>query len=159
MGRRIGRVRWHWALFLIMAFGQLEKGGALAMAASFMSATDPATVLYDAPSLKAKKRFIVNQGYPLEVQVQTKGWFKVRDQTRALSWVQSKQVSNTPRMVMVKVPLANVRQSAEDNAAVRFQVAQNVLLELTESLPGGWFHVQHRDGSTGYLRTTQVWGG
>ena len=127
------------------------------LAADFRSVTDEAVVLYDAPSAQSKKLYIVNQGYPLEVIVVVQGWLKVRDASGALSWVDATKVSTKSRTVMVKVPLAQIRQTADETAPVAFQAQQNVILELTESA-GGWLRVRHRDGSAGFIRVSQVWG-
>ena len=75
----------------------------------------------------------------------------------ALSWVDAKKVSAKSRSVMVRVAQATVRQAADDSAAVVFQAQQNVLLELTESA-GAWLRVKHRDGATGFIRASSVWG-
>ena len=127
-------------------------------AADFRGVTEEAAVLYDAPSAQSKKLFVVNQGYPLEVIVAVEGWVKVRDANGALSWVDAKQVSAKVRTVMVKAPVAQVRQAADDNAPVAFQAQHNVLLELTEVVAGGWLRVRHRDGVSGFVRVAQVWG-
>lgn len=127
-------------------------------AADFRAVTDEAAVLYDAPSAQSKKLFVVSQGYPLEVIVVVEGWVKVRDANGALSWVNAKQVSAKLRTVMVKAPLAQVRQAADDNAPVAFQAQQNVVMELSEVVPGGWLRVRHRDGVSGFVRVSQVWG-
>ena len=129
-----------------------------ALAADFRAVTEDAAVLYDAPSAQSKKLFVVSQGYPLEVIVVVEGWIKVRDAGGALSWVEAKQVSNKLRTVIVKVPVAQVRQAADDNAPVLFQAQQNVLLDLTEVVAGGWLRVRHRDGGSGFVRVGQVWG-
>ena len=50
----------------------------IASAAEFRSATDEAVILYDAPSTQSQKRFIVSQGYPLEVVVVLQGWARGR---------------------------------------------------------------------------------
>jgi SH3-like domain-containing protein len=42
-----------------------------------------AVILYDAPSLNARRLFILNQGYPVEIIVSLEGWYKVRDATGA----------------------------------------------------------------------------
>ncbi len=126
-------------------------------AADFRSASEDAVVLYDAPSTQGKKLFIVSQGYPLEVIVVLQGWVKVRDASGALSWVEAGKVAGKQRTVMVKAPLAQIRQSAEETAPVVFQAQQNVVLELTEAA-GAWLRVRHRDGVSGYIRATQVWG-
>ncbi len=52
-----------------------------ATAADFRSVTENGTVLYDAPSLKAKKIFVVSRDYPVEVMVIIDNWAKVRDPT------------------------------------------------------------------------------
>ena len=119
--------------------------------------SENAAVLYDAPSAKANKLYIVNYGYPVEVLVAVEGWAKVRDVNGDLTWVESKNLTDR-RTVMVKVPLVQVRQSADDNAPVVFQAQQNVILDLVEAASGGWLRVRHRDGQTGFVKASQVWG-
>ena len=113
-------------------------------------------MLYDAPSDKAKRLYVVNRGYPLEVLIAVEGWTKVRDASGALTWISSKQLT-TKRTVMIKVPLAQVRQKPEDNAPLAFEAQQNVVLDLVD-VSGAWVQVRHRDGGTGYVRAQQVWG-
>lgn len=125
-------------------------------AADFRSVAENAAILYDAPSAKAKKLFVVSHGYPFEVVVIVEGWSKVRDASGELTWVESKQLADK-RTVLVKAPLAQVREAADDTAPVVFQAQQNVLLDLLE-VAGGWLRVRHRDGQAGYVRVTQVWG-
>jgi SH3-like domain-containing protein len=127
-----------------------------ALALEFRAVADPAAVLYDAPSAKSSKLFVVNRGYPLEVIVAVEGWIKVRDASGGLAWIEAKQLTDK-RTVMVKVPVAQVRQKPEDSAPVAFQAQQNVILELVE-VTGGWIQVRHRDGGTGYVKAQQVWG-
>ena len=124
--------------------------------ADYRSVAEPAVVLYDAPSAKSKKLYVVGQGYPFEIVVVVEGWSKVRDASGDLTWIESKHLADK-RTVLVKAPLAQVRAAAEDNAAVVFQAQQDVLLELVE-VAGGWLRVRHRDGQAGFIRITQVWG-
>ena len=123
----------------------------------FRSVADNAAVLYDAPSARAKKLYVVNRGYPVEVVVTVEGWSKVRDATGALAWIESKSLADR-RTVMIKVPLASIYQSADERAPVVFQAQQSVILELVEVAADGWLRVKHRDGQTGYIRANQVWG-
>jgi SH3-like domain-containing protein len=127
-----------------------------AAALEFRAVADNAAVLYDAPSAKSKKLYVVNRGYPLEVIVVVEGWTKVRDAVGELTWIESKHLGDR-RTVMVKVPLAQVRERAEDGAAVVFEAQHNVVLDLVEAA-GGWVHVRHRDGQAGYVKVNQVWG-
>lgn len=136
----------------LAAFGAIP-----ASAAEFRSVAESAAVLYDAPSAKAKKLYVVNQGYPVEVIVVVEGWSKVRDATGEMTWIETKQLSDK-RTVVVRLPMAQVRETADDTAPVAFQAQQNVLLELLEVTDSGWLRVRHRDGQTGYVRVAQVWG-
>jgi SH3-like domain-containing protein len=135
-----------------------------AAAADYKSTADPATVLYDAPSAKAKPLYILGRDTPLEVIVPVEGWSKVRDSAGTIGWVERKSLGDR-RTLVVRVPLAEVHANPDDNAALIFRAEQNVLLELAEpaasaattSMPG-WVKVRHRDGQTGFVRITQVFG-
>lgn len=140
-------------VLLVLAAGFARPAGAF----EFRSVAENAAILYDAPSAKAKKLYIVNQGYPLEVVVLVEGWSKVRDANGDLTWIESKNLTDK-RTVMVKVPLAQVRQSPDDTAAVVFEAQQNVILDLLEVVSGGWLRVKHRDGQTGFIKVVDVWG-
>ena len=127
-----------------------------AAAYEFRSVGESAAVLYDAPSAKSKKLYVVSRGYPLEVVVAVEGWSKVRDASGELAWIEARSLA-AARTVIVKVPLAQVRDRADDGAPVAFQAQQTVILDLLE-VAGAWLHVRHRDGQTGYVRVGQVWG-
>jgi SH3-like domain-containing protein len=125
-------------------------------AVEFRSIASTAAILYDAPSLKAKRLYILNQSYPVEIVVTLEGWFKVRDAGGGLAWVEAKNLS-TRKTAMVKVARAEVRKAADEKAPVAFQVDQDVLLEVLD-VADNWAHVRHADGAIGYIRITQVWG-
>ncbi len=128
-----------------------------AAAAEFRSIAEAATPMYDAPSVKANKLYVASEYYPVEVIVQVDNWTKVRDVAGDLAWVEKKALSDA-RTVIVTAPLADVREKAEDNAPLAFQVKKGVALEVLELGTGPWVKVRHRDGQTGYLRVNQVWG-
>ncbi|MGQ0523441.1 MAG: SH3 domain-containing protein [Betaproteobacteria bacterium] len=140
----------------VLAAAFIAMTAAPACALDFRSVGGTAAVLYDAPSAKSRKVYVVNQGYPLEVVVVVEGWVKVRDANGDLTWAESKALSDK-RTVMVKVPVAPVRQSADDASPIVFQAQQGVILEL-ESVAGGWLRVKHRDGQAGFVKVTDVWG-
>jgi SH3-like domain-containing protein len=141
-------------LLAMLTCAGLSSGAAHAL--DFRSVGDQAAILYDAPSARSSKLYIVNRGYPLEVIVAVEGWMKVRDANGTFAWIESKQLTDK-RTVMVKVPVAQVRQKPDDNAPVAFQAQQSVLLEVVE-VSGVWVQVRHRDGGTGYVKAQQVWG-
>ena len=128
-----------------------------ALAADFRSIGEAAAILYDAPSLKARKTAVIGRAYPVEMVVNVEGWVKIRDAAGELSWVEAKNLSDK-RTLMVKVKLADIRQTAADNAPLAFQAEQNVLLDLVELTGTGWARVTHRDGQGGFIRINQVWG-
>jgi SH3-like domain-containing protein len=115
------------------------------------------TVMYDAPSLHGKKLYLASRFYPVEVIVDLESFAKVRDAAGDLAWVEKKNLS-TKHMVLVNVPLADVRKSPDANAALAFQAERSVVLEMIESAAGGWIKVRHADGAVGYVRVSQVWG-
>jgi SH3-like domain-containing protein len=140
------------ALFVLAA-----AGSAGARAADFKSVANNAAILFDAPSAKAKKLYIVSRGYPLEITVQLEGWTKVRDANGTFSWIETRELAER-RTVIVKPPIAPVRQNADDAAALVFEAQQNVVLEVVGAEPAGWLQVRHEDGTTGYIKAAQVWG-
>lgn len=128
-----------------------------AVALEFRAVSENAAILYDAPSSKAKKLYVVNRGYPVEIVVLVEGWVKIRDANGDLTWIESKYLTDK-RTVMIRTPVAQVRQSADDNAPVVFQAQQSVILDLVEVSGGGWLRVRHRDGQSGFVKVSQVWG-
>jgi SH3-like domain-containing protein len=114
-------------------------------------------ILYDAPSSKAKKLFIVGRDYPVEVVVNLGGWIKVRDSGGDLAWVEAANLAER-REVQVMVAQADVLESANEAARPVFRADKNLLLELLEASPDGWVKVRHRDGLSGYIQSSKVWG-
>ena len=128
-----------------------------AWAVEFRSVGENAAPMYDAPSVKASKLYVASKLYPVEVIVQLDAWTKVRDVAGDLAWVERKNLSDT-RTVVVTAPLADVRQKTEDAAPMVFQARRGVALEIVELGMDPWVKVRHRDGQTGYVRTSQIWG-
>jgi SH3-like domain-containing protein len=126
------------------------------VALDFRSVAENAAILYDGPSARSPKVYVVNRGYPLEIILTVEGWVKVRDAQGSFAWIEAKHLTDK-RTVMVKTPVADVRAKPDDAAPVAFQAQQNVLLDVV-SVSGGWIQVRHRDGGTGYVRAQQVWG-
>ena len=128
-----------------------------AAATEFRSIAESGTLMYDAPSVRAKKLFVASRLYPVEIVINIDTWAKVRDHAGELVWVEKKALSEK-RTVIVTVPVAEARQAANDQAALVFQAQQGVALDVAEPPAGGWIKVRHTDGATGYVRVNQVWG-
>ena len=128
-----------------------------AVAVDFVSVRDDSAILYDAPSVKAKKLFVVNRYMPFEQVVTLHSWVKVRDRSGKLYWVEKRVLSND-RYVFALLPIVDVRAEPKANSPRVFQVRQQVALQLIESTGTGWIKVRHQDGNVGYVRKTEVWG-
>lgn len=139
------------AAMLVVAFSVPAWG------ADFKSVSVDGAVMYDAPSVKAKKLFVVTRDYPVEAMVSVDNWIKVRDPSGDLFWVERKSLSDR-RTVVVTAPVADVRQAAAVRAPLVFRAQQGVALELSEVGTDGWARVRHRDGQSGFLRIKDVWG-
>ena len=135
-----------------------------ALASDYRVTAEAPAVLYDAPSAKAKPLFVYGRDIPMEVLVSVEGWTKVRDSGGTIGWLSAKALADK-RMLLVRAPSAEVRANPEDSAALVFRAEQNVLLELAEPATSasataspGWVKVRHRDGQSGYVRISQVFG-
>lgn len=128
-----------------------------AWALEFRSVAEAGAVMFDAPSQKARPLFVVSRGTPVEVVVSLEGWVKVRDAAGDLAWMERKSLAEQ-RMLIVTARAAEVRAHAEAAAPLVFEAEKDVLLELLEAGPLGWAKVRHRDGQSGFVRVSQIWG-
>jgi SH3-like domain-containing protein len=128
----------------------------VAVALDFRSVADAAAILYDAPSTKAQKLFVLSRDYPVEVVVKLEGWTKVRDDTGEFAWIENHQLSER-RTVLVKSSGAEARHSASDAAALAFTAEKGVVLELLQ-VTAGWVKARHPDGAVGFIKVSQLWG-
>jgi SH3-like domain-containing protein len=143
--------------YLLVMF-VLLFGASTSHAVDYVSVSESSAILYDAPSIKAKKLFVVNRYMPFEQVVTLDNWVKVRDRSGGLYWVEKRVLSNK-RYVFALLPLVDVRAEPDFGAARLFQVRQQIALERLESTGTGWIKVRHQDGNVGYVRSTEVWGG
>ena len=133
-------------------------GASVVHGVEYVSVSESNAILYDAPSIKAKKLFVVNRYMPFEQVVTLDSWVKVRDRSGGLYWVEKRALSNK-RYVFALMPLVDVRAEPDFGSPRLFQVRQQVALERIESTGTGWIRVRHQDGNMGYVRSTEVWGG
>lgn len=127
-------------------------------AVEYVSVSESSAILYDAPSIKAKKLFVVNRYMPFEQIVVLDNWVKVRDRSGGLYWVEKRLLSSN-RYVFALLPLVDVLAQPDPGAARLFQVRQQIALEFIEATGTGWIKVRHQDGDVGYVRSAEVWGG
>ena len=133
-------------------------------AADYRTTADNPTLMYDAPSAKARPQFLFGPDVPVEVIVQVEGWVKVRDAGGSIGWMANKSLGEK-HVLLVRVPVADIRANPDDSAPLVFRAEQNVLLDMAEAASStattatpGWVKVRHRDGQVGFVRISQIFG-
>ena len=134
----------------IACFPALLAWAGSASALDYGAVASTSAILYDAPSLKAKKLFVVSRYTPFELVVSLNDWVKVRNQDGTLGWVE-KRALGTARYVVVTAGLADVRKTPDSGAALAFQARKQVALEWLGNTGTGWIKVRH-PGWCGRLR-------
>jgi len=130
---------------------------AQAQEADYLEVASAAAILYDGPSDRAGKLFIVVRGTPLEVLSTLNQWVKVRDLSGDVLWVHRGDLGESRHVVAST--LAAIRRTAQPGGELVVQVERGVLLEvLGASAPAGWLRVRHRDGATGFVSAGEIWG-
>ena len=128
-----------------------------AWGAEFRSVAINGAILYDAPSFKANRLYLIGKYYPLEIVSRSGEWAKVRDAGGDLSWIAGNMLSDK-RMLMVFANVVEVRDAPNESATIVFRAEKNVVLELAETPSSTWIKLKHRDGQSGYARLNQLWG-
>ena len=145
-----------WRLqFGLLLAGMAAAGGVHAV--DFRSVGATPAVMFDAPSEKGRKVFVAPRGMPVEVVLSYGEWMKVRDAGGDLAWIEARSLV-PKRMLMVTAVNGKIRASADDAAPLVLTADRGVLLELAEPVSSGWIKVRHRDGGTGFIKATDVWG-
>lgn len=139
------------------AFALVAAWALPAQALDYRSVEAPVAVMYDSPSQKGKKLYLLKQYAPVEVVVRLDGWTKVRDAEGSLAWVENKTLGER-RTVVVTAARADVRQADKADAPLAFEADKWVALDYLEAAAPGWVKVRHKDGATDFVRATQIWG-
>jgi SH3-like domain-containing protein len=123
----------------------------------FRSVAKAETVLYDAPSDRARKVFIAPAGMPVEVISVLRDWVKFRDPLGDLAWVDRELLSD--RRTVISTTIVSLRRDPRPEAPILFDADRGVLFELLEERPvAGFVKVRYQGNETGYLQADQVWG-
>ena len=135
----------------------LTGAAASALALDFRSVEVPAAILYDSPSQKGKKLYLIRAQTPVEVVLRLEGFLKVRDAEGTLAWIDKRDLGER-RTLIVTAPVAEIRQADKAEAPVLATLEKWVVVDFVEPAAPGWAKVRHRDGATGFVRANQVWG-
>jgi len=137
--------------------GFLMLASCAAHAFDFRTVGNQPAILYDAPSPKSGKLYVAPSGMPVEIVLSYGDWVKVRDAAGDMAWTEARSLS-ARRNVIVRTASARVRAAPDEGAPVVMMVEKNVLLELVDPEAGPWVRVRHRDGISGYIKASEVWG-
>lgn len=143
--------------FRWMAGAVLLLATAASHAVDFKTVGAAPVILYDAPSAKGGKLYVAPRGMPLEVVLSYGEWVKVRDASGEMAWTEAKGLS-AKRNLVARAANLKVRASPDDTASPIILVDKGVLLEMSEQPSSGWVKVRHKDGQSGYVKTSEVWG-
>jgi SH3-like domain-containing protein len=81
----------------------------------------------------------------------------VRDALGGLNWIESKQLS--PKRTVLVITKAEIKAGEDATSALLATVEPDVVLELVSPLnKSGWVKIKHKDGVTGYVQASAVWG-
>jgi len=142
---------------LVFLAALLAGFAAPALAGEFRAVDAPVAILYDSPSQKGRKLFLIREQTPVEVVVRIEGWAKVRDADGALAWIEAGKLAER-RNLVVTAPQAPIRQADNPDAPVVAELAKGVAVEWQGAASAGWVRVRHRDGAAGFMHVSQVWG-
>lgn len=114
-------------------------------------------IAYDSPSRQGRKLFLAPRGMPVEVVSTVNQWIKVRDFAGDSFWLERADI--TSQRMVIATTTATVRSAPQDSAGAVLQAERGVVLEFVEGPAApGWVRVRHRDGGSGFVRLSEVWG-
>lgn len=142
---------------LLVAAAVLSSLASTAFALEFRSVKETGVALYEAPTLTAKKLFVVSRYYPVEVLSTQKDWSRVRDATGGIAWIPGAALSSR-RTLLVVADRLPVREAADDKARVVFWAEKDLVLDMADEPQSSWVKVKHRDGTSGYAKIGGLWG-
>jgi SH3-like domain-containing protein len=128
----------------------------VSLAADYKSVGDAPAILYDAPTLRGKKLAVAPRGMPVEIVVVQQDWDRVRDASGEFSWIDKHALVD--RRTVVTTTATAVKSGADDRTTTLLHLESGVWVELLDPPVNGYAHVRHRDGVTGFVHVTDVWG-
>lgn len=140
-----------------MVLAQTSTATPTSAAAQFASIGEKPAIVFDAPSNKAQKTFILLRQQPVEVLVKLDKWAKIRDADNTIGWVETTALENK-RRTQILTPVAEIYAAPNLASNIVFEAQRMVILDITGAAINGWLPVRHRDGTAGFVRKDQVWG-
>lgn len=136
-----------------MSFLFLMSGEALAQRLAVV--VDKANIR-SGPGQNHEVLWSVGKYYPVNTIQKSGNWYKIRDFEDDRGWIHNSLLKEIPA-VIVKVPLANVREAAGTKARLLFHAEKGVSFKRL-AVKGNWIKVQHADSEIGWIHKSLIWG-
>ena len=108
------------------------------------------------PGIDHEVLWSVGKYYPVRTIKKSGNWYKIRDFEDDQGWIHESLLQKVSAII-VKVPLANVRDGATTKARLLFHAEKGVSFKRL-AVKGNWVKVQHADGEIGWIHNSLVWG-
>jgi SH3-like domain-containing protein len=128
-------------------------GGEVSAERSAVSANK--TNVRSGPGTNHEILWSVPKYYPVDIVKISGSWRKIRDFEGDEGWIHSSLLRKIPS-VIVKVPLANIREKPGTNSRISLQAEKGVSFKRLRQ-QGKWLKVQHVDGEVGWIHKSLVW--
>lgn len=125
---------------------------------TFSSVSADVAILFDGPSERANRRYVVVRGTPLQIVSELGRWRKVRELDGEVLWADAGSLG-APRHVIVSRALVSVRRTPSEVGELLFQAERGMLFEVVDgAAPAGWLKVRDATGGEGFVAAVDVWG-
>jgi SH3-like domain-containing protein len=142
--------------YRILLFSLLFVIIPVASAAKMVSIANDEVHFRSGPSMKNEVKWILGEGFPLQVIKSQGKWLKVKDFENDVGWVYASLTRSTPHMV-VKKKLVNIRSGPGKKYKVTGQARYGVVFRTLERTKY-WVKVKHESGKTGWVARKLLWG-
>ncbi|VWX61660.1 Peptide-binding protein [Burkholderiales bacterium 8X] len=108
------------------------------------------------PGTRYSSRWLLGEGYPLEVLGRRGAWLRVRDFEGDKGWIYRSLTNRKPHVV-VDTAIANLRAAPSRSSSLVMKAARGDVLRILERRKG-WILVRHERGTKGWIARRLVWG-
>ncbi len=134
-------------LLVFACFGTAQADGLI---------TTKPTILYDGPSVKALKKFILSGHHPLRQVVRLAGFQKVKSYQGDQGWIVEADLKKA-LYVVVTSDNAGVYADPNNQTTPIFYAKRGVVLKVIKESIGNYIQIVHADGESGYVIDSDVW--
>jgi SH3-like domain-containing protein len=113
------------------------------------------------PDAKAKVKWELGDGYPLEVIKREGDWVLAKDFENDTGWVTKSQLQKKQHVIVKanknQEMTINIRRGPATDESIVGKAFYGVVFTVQEK-KGDWIRVRHESGLTGWIKSDLVWG-